>query len=92
VAGDHELRAVGVVGLGPLVQWPDGLGPGVGANSPESLTEVTLPARVTQAWIERTAPRLVPTAVEPFLHALSERGWNDAEIDARVRPHLPNRR
>ena len=70
---------------------PDLLLRAVGADTPEPLVAVELPARVTQAWIERTAPRLAPAAVGPFLRAFAKRGWNDAEVDARVPPHPPDR-
>lgn len=85
VAGDHELRAIAVKGVGPLVTWPR-------FAAPEPLTTietVELPARVTQAWIERTAPRLAAAAVAPFLDALRRRGWDDAELRERALPHLP---
>jgi hypothetical protein len=44
---------------------------------------------VTQAWIERTAPALEAARVAPFLRALERRGWSQAELVQRVRPHLP---
>jgi hypothetical protein len=87
VAGDYELRVVRIVPEGPLVEWPP-IEVAMVAPIPESFTG-QLPPRVTQAWIERTAPHLDPSDAERFLQALRIRGWNQEELDARVRPHLP---
>jgi hypothetical protein len=89
VADNFELRVIGVVGQGPLIAWS-----GVATPSPRflelsTLEDVQLPARVTQAWIERTAPRLAVTAIAPFLGPLRHRGWSEDELTARVVPHLP---
>ena len=89
VADDFELRMVGIAGIDPVEEWsPDAAPPG-GAPAPD-LESVELPARVTQAWIERTAPRLKPVAIGPFLSDLRVRGWSEDEIEQRVRPHLSN--
>jgi hypothetical protein len=91
VAGDHVLRVIGVTGVGLLAPWPDIFGSDERATAPAQLESVELPARVTQAWIERTAPRLTPAAVAPFLRTLRQRGWSDTDLTTRVRPHLPDR-
>jgi len=88
VAGDFELRVVGIAGIDPVEDWsPDDAVP-CGVPPEPDLESVELPARVTQAWIERTAPRLKPVAIRPFLRDLQVRGWSDGEIEERVRPHL----
>jgi hypothetical protein len=89
VAGDYALRTIGVTGVGSLTPWPEIFGSDERAAAPTQLESVELPSRVTQAWIERTAPRLTPAAIAPFLRALRERGWGDSELTTRVRPHLP---
>ena len=88
VAGDFELRVVGIAGIDPVEEWsPRDAGPGGPPPGPD-LESVELPPRVTQAWIERTGPRLTPEATAPFLRDLRDRGWSDDEIAERVRPHL----
>jgi hypothetical protein len=92
VAGDFELRVIGIAGIDPVEEWsPDNAV--LGGERPEpDLESVELPARVTQAWIERTGPRLKPVAIGPLLRDLGVRGWNHDEIVERVRPHLRDAR
>ena len=89
VANNFELRVIGVIGEGPLIAWPGLEQPPPNCAEPETLEDVQLPARVTQAWIERTAPRLAVRAIAPFLGALRHRGWSEDELTERVLPHLP---
>jgi anthranilate phosphoribosyltransferase len=49
-----------------------------------------LPRRVTQQWIERTAPILHPVEVSGFLAALRMRGWTERDLEQRVAAHLPH--
>jgi hypothetical protein len=83
---------IGVAGTGPLEDWADMESCTAAGTELEPLESVELPARVTQAWIERTAPRLTTTAIPPFLHALRRRGWSDNELAQRVVPHLRDTR
>ena len=79
IAGDFELRVVGIAGIDPVEEWsPNDADPG-GVPPEPDLESVELPARVTQAWIERTGPRLKPVAIGPFLRDLRVRGWSDDE-------------
>ena len=89
VVDDYELRVASIVPLGTSIAWtpPGPIGPIPGPRPPDP--EFPLPARVTQAWIERTAPTLEAARVGPFLRALERRGWSQAELSQRVRPHLP---
>jgi hypothetical protein len=48
------------------------------------------PRRFTQTWIASNAPKLHPGQVPVFLAELRSRGWSAADIDYRVRPHLPS--
>jgi hypothetical protein len=90
VAGDFELRVVGVAGSGPLEDWGDIASHVEPPEPSEPVHSVELPARVTQAWIERTAPRLTAAAIPSFLQVLRRRGWSDSELAQRVVPHLPD--
>ena len=92
-ANGYELRIVGLVPAGRLVEWhaPAGMTSPEHVSARPALDErgrFVLPARVTQAWIERTAPTLDPVLVGPFLRALRERGWSEGELAVRVRPYL----
>jgi hypothetical protein len=58
------------------------------ANS-EPAALVELPARVTQAWIERTLPNLTRAEALEVVHALRQKGWGEDELVSRVLPHLP---
>jgi hypothetical protein len=93
VADDFELRIIRVAAAGPIVDWPQLTAPGPLRTkplcAPGTVTDVQLPARVTQAWIERTAPCLTAPACAPFLEALRARDWSDAELEVRVLPHMP---
>jgi hypothetical protein len=89
VAADHELRVIGLTAVGPLLDWPPiQLGNPVHA-APEPDVSVGLPPRVTQRWIEQTAPKLHSSVQDAYVQALKARGWSDSELDERVRPHLP---
>ncbi|RKQ90859.1 hypothetical protein C8N24_0674 [Solirubrobacter pauli] len=90
VADDYELRAVRISGVGSVIRWPTPEATPASPVTGGDLASVTLPPRVTQAWIEGTAPRLTSAAVEPFLRALRERGWSETDLAVRVRPHLPS--
>ena len=93
VADDFELRVIRVATAGPIVDWPQLTAPGPLRTKPQcapgTVTDVQLPPRVTQAWIERTAPGLAAPACAPFLEALRARDWSDAELEVRVLPHMP---
>jgi hypothetical protein len=52
---------------------------------------VQLPKRFTQAWIEDTVPKLSQLDAEVVLAAMRAKGWTDAELEARVYPHLRGR-
>jgi hypothetical protein len=89
VAEDHELRVIGLTAVGPLRDWsPVELRREVQA-APELGVSLRLPSRVTQRWIEQTAPKLHPSVQDAYMQALKARGWSDSELDERVRPHLP---
>lgn len=93
VARDYELRVVHVSAVGPLIEWPKTEIGAAASQEPRSAIasdgSFQLPPRVTQRWIEITAPTVSPEAVGPFLHALRTRGWSEIELRERVLPHLP---
>lgn len=45
-----------------------------------------LPARVTQTWLTRTVPDCSEEDFDKLLVALRARGWDESELDTRVRP------
>jgi hypothetical protein len=93
IADGYELRAVALRPARSVTDWtPSNRGASMPAGTapvhPDSAGRFVLPARVTQAWIERTAPALDSAMVAPFLRALRERGWSDEDLATRVSPHL----
>ena len=89
VSACYELRVARLISAGALVAWPrteiaTGVAPRAGEES-----SIQLPQRVTQRWIEATAPRLATDEIPPFLQALRKRGWNEDDLRDRVRPYLP---
>ena len=92
-ADGYELRAVALRPSTSLTDWtaPEtgkAIPAGTAPLQPDSAGRFVLPARVTQATIERTAPPLDSAMVPPFLRALRERGWSDQELATRVSPHV----
>jgi len=88
VGGDHELRVVGLSAVGAAKPWPQLEYVATAPRRPQLSVSVQLPARVTQSWIEQTAPTLNTTIRDAYLDALKARGWTESELDERVRPHL----
>ena len=89
VSAGYELRVVRLMPAGALGAWPrteiaTGVAPRAGEES-----SIQLPQRVTQRWIEATAPGLATDAIPLFLRALRTRGWNEHDLTERVRPYLP---
>jgi hypothetical protein len=51
---------------------------------PPSMSEIVLPKRVTQAWLDATIPVLNGAQIGSVTAQLRARGWTDEEIVARV--------
>lgn len=63
---------------------PGMLGPATGAGS----AEVTVPAHVSQAWLDRHLPDMDPRRMRHVVDELERRGWTVADAAVAVLPHL----
>ncbi len=50
----------------------------------------SIPARITQAWLDREVPNMSPGSFERLLDLLATRGWGSEEIEHRVMPLRPS--
>lgn len=57
------------------------------ANSHESKGVLDVPARITQAWIEATIPKLTEEQYQELLRVMRTRNWTEKDLEARVYPH-----
>jgi hypothetical protein len=49
--------------------------------------ELTMPKRVTQAWIEANVPAMSADTLGEFVSELRKRNWSNGDIESRVIPH-----
>jgi 8-oxo-dGTP pyrophosphatase MutT (NUDIX family) len=78
-----------VTGMGsepfPAIVFP--AQPLTAAEASPTESELTMPKRVTQAWIEANVPTMSAATLEEFLSELRKRNWSTGDIESRVIPH-----